>query len=132
MKSISAAVAAVLVTMGAASAQTPAHEAPGSHGGVSVQSGHGGVNIQAGSTGYTGDHGAIVRQHATSQHYQSYQDTGFRAEIGGTLPGAAALHPLPDGVVTGVPSARGHQYSIVNDRYVVVDPSNRRIIHTFD
>ena len=123
MKSIVFSSAVLVMSASAAFAQVPSHD---------NQGGHGGVSVQLGNAGYTGDHGRVIRQHATNEHYQSYQDPGFRAEIGSTLPGSAALHPLPDGIVSGLPSARGHQYSIVNDRYVVVDPSNRRVIHSFD
>ncbi|MBR2117384.1 MAG: DUF1236 domain-containing protein [Afipia sp.] len=48
------------------------------------------------------------------------------------MPPSAPHHPLPHGLVTQVPSAGSHHYSVVNDRYVIVDPSSRRIIHTFD
>lgn len=77
------------------------------------------------------EHGTILHQHAQGQHYRSFDDQDFHVEVGATLPGSAELHPLPDSFITQVPSARSHRYAIVNNRYVVVDPHSRRIIHDF-
>lgn len=136
MKLINSVAFVLLATVSAASAQghdTQGVQVQGGHGGAGLPSGgHQGVAIQSGGAAYTSDHGALLRQHTTAQHYRSYSDNGFRAQIGATLPGSADLHPLPDGIATSLPTARGHQYSIVNDRYVVVDPASRRVVHTFD
>lgn len=119
MKKFTLAAAALIAGMGVAFAQ---HQPEGAHGNTGAH----------GSMAFTSEHGSMLRQHAASQHYQSFTDHGFQAQIGAILPGAASLHPLPDGVVAQMPSARNHQYSIVNDRYVIVDPSTRRITHAFE
>ena len=122
MKTLTSAAIALLAGMTVAFAQSPTHESTRPHGTVGV---HGGVAFSA-------EHGAVIRQNATGQHHQSYQEPGFHAQVGATLPPSAPHHPLPHGLVTQVPSAGSHHYSVVNDRYVIVDPSNRRIVHTFD
>ena len=130
MKTLTLAAATLVAGMSLAMAQSATHEPAAGHG--TPAAGHGTVGVQGGGMSFTSEHGAMIRQHATGQHYQSFQDPGFHAQVGATLPGSAHLHPLPDGLVTQMPSARTHQYSIVNDRYVIVDPSTRRVTHAFD
>ena len=85
-----------------------------------------------GTLSFAPEHGAILQEHAASQHFGSVRDPGFHAEIGGHLPGTVDLHPLPDRFVTQLPGARTYQYDIVNDRRVIVEPGTRRIIHVYD
>jgi hypothetical protein len=122
MKTLTLVTAALIAGMSLALAQPATHAPAGAHGAV---------HVQGGGMAFTPEHSSMIRQHATSQHYQSFHDGAFHAQVGATLPGSAQLHPLPDGLVTQMPSARGHQYSIVNDRYVIVDPSTRRVTHAF-
>lgn len=124
MKTITLTAVALVASMSFALAQSAIHQSEGSHNTVGTHA--------PGGMAFTSEHGSMVRQHAMSQHYQSYQEPGFHAQVGATLPGSAQLHSLPEGLVTQMPSARNHQYSIVNDRYVIVDPSNRHVTHTFD
>lgn len=85
-----------------------------------------------GSVSFAPEHGAIIREHATGQHFSSVQDPNIHAQVGATLPGSVQLHPLPDRLVTQVPAARSYQYSIINNRHVVVDPGTRRVIHVVE
>jgi len=78
------------------------------------------------------EHGAILHEHARSQHFDSVHEPGFHAEVGGHLPGSVGLHPLPDRFVTQIPGAHAYQYGVVNDRRVIVEPGTRRIIHVYD
>ncbi|MBR2119618.1 MAG: DUF1236 domain-containing protein [Afipia sp.] len=121
MKTFTLVAATLVAGMSFALAQSATHEPAGTHGTVGA---HAGV--------FSSEHGSMIRQHATSQRYQSHQEPGFHAQVGVALPGSAQLHPLPDGLVTQMPSARNHQYSIVNDRYVIVDPATRRVTHAFE
>jgi len=124
MKTFTLTAAALVASMSFALAQSTPHQSEDTHNTVGTHA--------TGSMAFTSEHGSMIRQHATSQHYQSYQEPGFHAQVGATLPGSAQLHALPEHLVTQMPSARNHQYSIVNDRYVIVDPSNRHVTHTFD
>jgi hypothetical protein len=85
-----------------------------------------------GSVTFAPEHGAIIREHATSEHFNSVQDPNVHVQVGGTLPPSVGLHPLPDRIVTQVPGARSYQYGVVNNRHVVVEPGTRRVIHSFD
>lgn len=85
-----------------------------------------------GSVTFTPEHGDMLHQHAINQHYNSFRDPNFRAQVGATLPGPVQLHPLPDTLAPHVPSAHQYRYGIVNDRPVIVDPSTRRVIHAFE
>lgn len=85
-----------------------------------------------GSFTFAPEHGAIIREHATSQHFNSVQDPNVHVQVGGILPPSVGLHPLPDRVVAQVPGAHSYQYGIVNNRNVVVDPGTRRVVHEFE
>ncbi|MFN4922148.1 DUF1236 domain-containing protein [Bradyrhizobium sp.] len=85
-----------------------------------------------GALSFAPEHGAILHEHASSQHFDSVHEPGFHAEVGGHLPGSVSLHPLPDRFVTQVPGAHAYQYGIVNDRRVIVEPRSRRIMHVYD
>lgn len=81
---------------------------------------------------FSPERGSLIRQHATTQHDQSVREPSFHGQVGATLPSSVELHPLPDALVTQVPAARQHQYTIVNDLPVIVDSSTRRVIHVFE
>lgn len=85
-----------------------------------------------GAVAFTPEHGNMLRQHSTSQHYNSVSDPNFHAQVGAILPGAVQIHPLPDTLAPRVPQGHQYGYGLVNDRPVIVDHSSRRIIHSFD
>lgn len=78
---------------------------------------------------FTPEHGAMLRQHAASQHFAPVHDPAIHAQIGATLPGSVELHPLPDALVGHLPAARPYRYTIIGNRPVVVDPGSHRIVH---
>ncbi|MBZ0209668.1 MAG: DUF1236 domain-containing protein [Hyphomicrobium sp.] len=78
---------------------------------------------------YTPAHGHMLREHGHSHGFASTHHRDFKVQVGAILPHSARFHPLPDDLVRQVPGARRHQYSIVNDRHVIVDPRTRRIVH---
>ena len=81
---------------------------------------------------FSAEHGHMLRQHATSQHYNSFHDPNFHAQAGGALPHTVEIHPLPEALVPHVPQAHQYGYGVVNDHPVIVDHSSRQIIHRFD
>jgi hypothetical protein len=115
---------ALLVGANAASAQGLPHEMP--QGLPHETPRHGG-----GTVTFAPEHGHMLREHATTHHFSSAHQSDFRVEVGATLPHSAQLHPLPDALATHLPAARSYQYSIVNNRHVIVEPGTRRIIHAF-
>jgi hypothetical protein len=84
------------------------------------------------SLAFTPAHGHMLRQHALSHGFASTRHSDFKVQVGAILPHSAHLHPLPHELVTQVPGARGHQYSIVNDGHVIADPVTQRIVHVAD
>jgi hypothetical protein len=51
---------------------------------------------------------------------------------GQVLPNDVPLQPLPDDVATQVPSLQGYQYAILQDRLLLVNPSNKTVGHVID
>ncbi len=82
------------------------------------------------STTWTNDQGTAIREYSSTQHYSSYSDPGFNANVGVALPSGATLYPLPE--TMHVPKSETYSYSIVNNRPVVVERSTRKVIHSWD
>jgi hypothetical protein len=52
----------------------------------------------------------------------------FPAEIGAEVPPMIELNPLPDEAVADNPTAKFYEYTVVQDRVVLVDPTKMRVI----
>lgn len=52
----------------------------------------------------------------------------FPAEIGAEVPPMIELSPLPDEAVADNPTAKFYEYTMVQDRVVLVDPTKMRVI----
>jgi hypothetical protein len=52
----------------------------------------------------------------------------FPAEIGAEVPPMIELNPLPDDAVADNPTAKFYEYTVVQDRVVLVDPTKMRVI----
>jgi Protein of unknown function (DUF1236) len=54
--------------------------------------------------------------------------TGFAPKIGADVPPMLELNPLPDDVTADNQSAKFFEYTIVQDKVVVVDPTRMRVV----
>jgi hypothetical protein len=52
----------------------------------------------------------------------------FQAEIGAEVPPMIELNPLPDEAVADNPTAKFYEYTMVQDRVVLVDPTKMRVV----
>jgi hypothetical protein len=50
------------------------------------------------------------------------------AEIGAEVPPMIELNPLPDEAVADNPSAKFYEYTMVQDRVVLVDPTKMQVV----
>ena len=83
-----------------------------------------------GAVTYSHEHGAMLREHATTHRHRSADHHDFQVHVGAILPHSVDLHTLPDGFRAHSPHS--YRYGIVNRRHVVVDPGSRRIVHVFE
>jgi hypothetical protein len=79
---------------------------------------------------WTNEGGTTLRQHSTTQHYNSYSDPAWRPRVGMELPNSANMYPLPE--TMHVPSAERYSYSIINNEPVVVERTTRKVVHSWD
>jgi hypothetical protein len=79
---------------------------------------------------WSNDTGSGLRSYSTTEHWKSYDDPSFHADVGVEVPGSVTLHPLPD--TMHVPSAERYNYSIINNQPVVVERTTRRVVHTWE
>ena len=52
----------------------------------------------------------------------------FPAEIGAEVPPMIELKPLPDEAVADNPTAKFYEYTVVQDRVVLVDPTKMQVV----
>ena len=58
--------------------------------------------------------------------------TGFPATIGAEVPPMLELYALPEDAVAGNQSAKFFEYTIVQDKVVVVDPTRMRVVDVIE
>ena len=51
-----------------------------------------------------------------------------RVVVGATIPAEIELTPVPETIYAEVPSLRPYRYFVWDDRFVLVEPSSRRVI----
>jgi hypothetical protein len=51
-----------------------------------------------------------------------------RVVVGATIPAEIELTPVPETIYAEVPSIRPYRYFVWDDRFVLVEPSSRRVI----
>lgn len=54
----------------------------------------------------------------------------FNADIGIELPAEVDLHDIPDAVVAQVPQTKGYQFTVADNRVLLVAPINRVVVAT--
>jgi len=79
---------------------------------------------------WTADQGTTLHTYSTSKDYKSFTDPSMNPKIGMALPDTITLYPLPD--TMKVPSADRYRYGMVNNHPVVVETTDRKIIHTWE
>ena len=52
--------------------------------------------------------------------------------VGGEVPAAVELQPVPDVIVTRTPTLRGHRYFVAGNRIYVVHPESRQVVTVID
>jgi len=67
-----------------------------------------------------------VREYVVKQKRPSVKVTE-EIKMGARLPATVELYEI-----SGVPKASRYRYAYVNNRYVLVDPSERTIVHIYD
>ncbi|HEX5777770.1 MAG TPA: DUF1236 domain-containing protein [Xanthobacteraceae bacterium] len=59
--------------------------------------------------------------------------SGFTASVGSTLPSDVSLEPVPNDVSTKVPSVANYRFAkLDDDRLLIVDPNDRRVVSIID
>jgi hypothetical protein len=81
------------------------------------------------TTTWTPDQGTAITQYSTTKHYESYRDSKLNPTVGTELPSTVTVYPLPDTMKVNRPEQ--YSYGIVNDHNVIVDRSDRRVVHTW-
>ncbi len=81
------------------------------------------------TTTWTDEQGNVIRQYSTTKKYEPVTNPQIDATVGVELPQNVTLYDLPDTIKIQEPDR--YRYVIVNNHPVVVERSNRRIVHVW-
>jgi hypothetical protein len=81
------------------------------------------------TTTWTDQQGNIIREYSTTQRYNSINDPAINPRVGTVLPDTVTVYPLPPTIV--VPEPDRYRYGIINNNPVIVERTDRRVIHTW-
>jgi hypothetical protein len=82
------------------------------------------------TTTWTNEQGQTIREYSTTKKYESFNDPALRPTVGVVLPNGVTLYPLPE--TMKLQDADRYNYGMINGRPVIVDRSNRRVIHSWE
>jgi hypothetical protein len=130
MKTFFAAAVATVMMIGAAHAASPSTSAsPATPPSAGAGASAGGAGASAIFT-LAPDDATKLKTWITAQNTQSMPaPAGFSATVGATLPMQITLHQIP--ASAGVSSVGMNQYAVIDNKIVLVNPSDRRIVYVF-
>jgi hypothetical protein len=97
------------------------------------------TNEAAGTTGLVNPNGIPEKFELTAAQRNAIYDavrkdnskvapTRFSTAVGAEVPAMIELYVLPDDILAQNPAAKFYKYTVVQDRVVLVDPTNMRIV----
>ncbi len=111
----------LLCLTAAAAAQNPPLPAPPSTGGVAT--------VGAGEAKeLTAPQRAAILQAVKHDDRKITVPSGIAPTVGAELPPSLELYMLPDTVLAEIPAAKQYKYTRIQDKVVLVDPTNMRIV----
>jgi hypothetical protein len=132
MKHLCAAIFFVLLGTGLATAQIP----PPSGGAADETVMHGSPNTtpntNAAKLALTGAQKAIIQQNVRQEGGKATSSINFVVEVGAPVPPSLELYLLPDRALSAVPEAKIVKYTLVQNKIVLVDPTNMRVVDVID
>jgi hypothetical protein len=82
----------------------------------------------AGLDGLTDAQRQEIWQGVSQQPTNEGLPVGFKAEVGGTVPGSIKMEPLPNVVSAAVPVVKSYDFAMAQGQVLIVEPSSRRIV----
>ena len=69
----------------------------------------------------------VIRNYVVQQRVQPVE-VRERVVVGATIPAEVELAPVPEALYADVPTLRPYRYFVWDNRFVLVEPSSRRVI----
>jgi hypothetical protein len=82
----------------------------------------------AGFDGLTDAQRQEIWQGVSKQPTNEGSPAGFKAEVGGTVPGSIKVKPFPNDVNAAVPVVKSYDFAMAQGQVLIVDPSSKRIV----
>jgi hypothetical protein len=67
-----------------------------------------------------------------SMNVRPVSRSSVSVSVGATIPSSVRLYPVPSDVIAIYPRFRGHQFVLVEDEIVIIEPRTRRIVTTIE
>jgi hypothetical protein len=75
---------------------------------------------------------AIIQENVKRDSSKRASPVKFTAEVGAQVPPSLELYILPDRALSEVPQAKLVKYTVVDNKIVLVDPTNMRVVDVID
>jgi hypothetical protein len=95
---------------------------------ASIGAGRAASVSSAGFDGLTDAQRQEIWQGVSKQPTNKGLPAGFKAEVGGTLPGSIKMDPWPNDVSAAVPVVKPYDFAMAQGQVLIVDPSSKRIV----
>jgi hypothetical protein len=93
---------------------------------------HGGPQVNRTNLALTGAQKAIIEENVRRDSGKPASPIKFVAEIGAPVPPSLELYLLPDRALSAIPEAKIVKYTVVDNKIVLVDPTNMRVVDVID
>lgn len=87
------------------------------------------AQISTSTTTWRDADGNLIREYTETKQYLPVTDAKIEANVGVVLPESVTLYELPATIKIEKPEQ--YRYVIINDKPVVVEKANRKIIHVW-
>ncbi len=87
------------------------------------------AQISTSTTTWRDADGNLIREYTETKQYVPVSDPKLEPSVGVVLPESVTLYELPTTIKVEKPDQ--YRYVIINDKPVVVDRANRKIIHVW-
>jgi Protein of unknown function (DUF1236) len=78
--------------------------------------------------GLTAEQRATIVRAVDQEKDKITQPPAFQAKVGAEAPASIALYVLPDPALAAIPDGAHYQYTVVQNKVILVDPTTMRVV----
>jgi hypothetical protein len=128
MKLVCATLFTLILGTELAAAQTP----PATVGHADETVMHGSPDVPPSKLALTSAQKTIIQENVRQESGKAASPINFVISVGAPVPPSLELYVLPDRALAAVPEAKIVKYTVVQNKIVLVDPTNMRVVDVID